>query len=137
MTKPCFFLSFLLLVSCGERKSQVSGTDHATTVDSTRANVHTEKNVIHENAIEESSPQTFDRKYNAFKAEVNHKIEKNKRDIAKLKEKIASEKEGVPAYYYDRIKRAETKNDELSRRLDKFTEKESAKWEDFKRDLNR
>ena len=137
MIKHCIFLSFLFLVSCGERKSQISGTDYTSAKDTARVNVQAEKSVIHEKVNNESSPQGFDRDYNVFKADMNHKIEENKREIENLKENIAAAKDGVPAYYYDRIKRAETKNDELLRRLNKFSEKESAKWEDFKRDLNR
>jgi hypothetical protein len=137
MNKIALALTCCLLFSCGEKKTNnQNSVNQGSGGSSTGSTITMEKPADDKTDARESTPaETVSRQYLAFKKEVNQKIDENKKEIERLKEKIAGKKEGVDAYYFDRVKRVEKKNADLSRRLDRFNEKASVKWEEFKRDI--
>ena len=71
-----------------------------------------------------------------LRADLNKRIEKNKKDIQSLKEESRNKKEDARAKYNEAVADLEKRNNRLQKKLDDYKDDSKESWQSFKREFN-
>lgn len=116
--------SIVTLPSCSESKKE----EVSENIDQATAEVDAKMN---------ETKDDLKRERDAFVADVNNRIEKNKQDIADLKAKSKDKKAEARKEYEEAIADLERRNDELKTKLENYKDETREGWQDFKQEFSR
>lgn len=121
----CLFLALAggLAVSCSDAKRDE--------IDNRMENISRDVDTANREARE-----SFTRERDEFSIKVDRMMEKNRQDIAELKEKAKTKKENARKDYDEAIDKLERKNDELKAKLTNYKYESKDKWESFKEEFS-
>ncbi len=71
-----------------------------------------------------------------FRADLNRRIEKNKKDIQALKEDAKNKKEESRKKYNESVADLEKRNERLRKKLEDYKDDSKDSWQSFKREFN-
>lgn len=84
------------------------------------------------NSSKDQTNEEYKADIEKFKAEIQKKIEANKKIIAGFNEKAGNMKEDVRANYKQKMNELQQKNAEMKRRMDSYKAESKQDWESFK-----